>query len=97
MGEACEWAAAQLRQATTNTTTNAFENFSDWTYDDPDPQKQTITTSPCGRYEIRRVRVTILSRRYSIWDKYPLDAIGLPTLAGVSDSAKGALRMINER
>lgn len=94
MGEACEWAAAQCPRQEADHTTSVYDDLQSWNYEKNDPQSETLV-SPCGRYQIIRVRVSILGRRYSAWDKYPTDGDGLPTLAGVSDSSKVALRMIN--
>lgn len=91
--DVCEWAARNVRLETTNQT-SPYKNLNDWEYA---KDCQETLVSPCGRYEITRVRVTILGRRYSAWDKYPTDGDGLPALAGVADSAPGALRCINER
>lgn len=89
-GEACEWAAAQCHRETTDHTTSVYKNLNDWTHD----EKNETLRSPCGRYSITRIRVTILGRRYSAWDHDPPDGDGLPALAGVSDSAPGALRLL---
>jgi hypothetical protein len=70
-----------------------YNNESDWIHAKETPD--TIT-SPCGRFEITRIRVTLLSRRYSAWDKYPTNGEWIPTLAGVFNSAKAALRCLDE-
>lgn len=94
LGEACEWAAAQCRREITNHVTSVYEDLSTWNYEKNDPKSETLV-SPCGRYKIIRIRITILSRNYSAWDQYPSDGEGLPALKGISHSSLGALRLIN--
>lgn len=70
-----------------------YTGLEDWEYENNDPKTETLV-SPCGRYEIIRIRITVLSRRYSAWDKYPTDGDWLPALKGLSHTAQGALSLI---
>ena len=91
----CEWAASQLPAERIDgaDAPHKYNNLESWTNEEQTPE---TLISPCGRFEITRIRITVLARRYSAWDKYPTDGDGLPALAGVFDSAKAALRCINE-
>lgn len=91
----CEWAAAQLVQTVSDSSGPAKYDHKNWLYEKNDPTTETLI-SPCGRYELHRVRLSIASRRYSLWDKYPTDGPWIATLISCADSPKDALRPINE-
>lgn len=90
--EVCQWAADQVPPQITNVITD----IATWSYLNNEEKTATLV-SPCGRFQIIRVILTEFPcrlARYTLCDQYPTDGSGLPTIKGVADSARDALKFL---